>query len=436
LVPVLATDSTGGIVTENGIVKLLRDIDRPELIGEGPTQEVFNAIADGYPPPSSNSRYVVDDAAKRRARRPGILDDVLEDELELERRLTFKTVGEWREDYTAPAWLIRGFMTADAFDVIGGAEKSLKTWLMHHCAIAVAAGVPLFGDPFMLATRGKVLLLTGEGGVNLVIDRLDHLADGIYHLDGGALDERIIVTADIAPLSSEHFAGDLEAVIAAHDPALVQLDPMYVYLGEDREAGNVYSVGPALSQLRACVGRRALQVAHHFTKRDAAKLTLASLTQAGMREAVDHWLLINIIEAELGPQRFVLDMDRGARRGLAWARRAEVILGPFDTDTLRHRGEPSFAWRERSEDSNALKVEKCAVAATEALKREDATGVRGFAKDWLETTMSIAVAATTKRAGIAQAVSRQAIRTEHGPHNSTLHFYVRDYVPSDPRALQ
>ena len=113
---------------------------------------------------------------------------------------------------------------------------------------------------------------------------------------------------------------------------------MYVYLGEDREAGNVYTVGPALVALRALTAGRALQVAHHFTKAAASKLTLASLTQAGMREAVDHWLLISVEEHDLAAQRFMLDMERGARRGLAWSRRAEIILGPFDHDTLRHPG--------------------------------------------------------------------------------------------------
>jgi hypothetical protein len=350
------------------------------------------------------------------------------------RRLTFKTLKEWRADYSPPAWRIRGFLTTDAFDVIGGAEKSLKSWLLHHCAIAVAGGAPLFGDPFMPATQGKVLLLTGEGGVNLVIDRLDHLCHGIYHLNTDVIDNRIIVTADVAPLSSRHFASDLEAVIAEHDPALVQLDPMYVYLGEDREAGNVYSVGPALMQLRALTTGRALQVAHHFTKSAASKLTLASLTQAGMREAVDHWLLISVDETDLAAQRFVLDMERGARRGLAWSRRAEVILGPFDTDTLRHHGTPTFAWLDRTEDSNPLKVEKCAVAAVEAVKREDATGTRGFSAHWVETNMTIRAAVATRRAGIEQAVSRGAFRAEPGPRNATLHFYAHDYVPSDPRA--
>src|SRR5262249_23786284 len=78
--------------------------------------------------------------------------------------LRFASLADWRAVYTAPSWLIRDFMINGAFDVIGGAEKSLKSWMMHHCAIAVASGRPLFGDPAMtVLAPSAVLLLTGEG---------------------------------------------------------------------------------------------------------------------------------------------------------------------------------------------------------------------------------------------------------------------------------
>ncbi len=92
-------------------------------------------------------------------------------------RLTFKSLRAWRDEYAPPRWLIRGFLIDKAFDVFGGAEKSLKSWLMHHVAIALAARVPLFGaDEFLVPERATVLLLTGEGGVDLVQDRIEHSA--------------------------------------------------------------------------------------------------------------------------------------------------------------------------------------------------------------------------------------------------------------------
>jgi AAA domain len=262
-----------------------------------------------------------------------------------EATFTFRTLRDWAGLYQPPRWLIRNFLMADAFDVLGGAEKSLKSWLMHHVAIALAAGVPLFGDEtFDVPTPGTVLLLTGEGGVDLVLDRINHLCTNLYGIDADDVLDRIVVSSDIAPMTSAAFASDVSQAIATHDPLLVQLDPLYVYFGEDREAGNVFSTGPALAHLRQLTTGRALQVAHHFTKAAADRLTLASLTQAGMREAVDHWLLIAVREHDLVAQRFVLDLERGARRGLAWSRTAEVVLGPFDTETLRHVGQPRFEW--------------------------------------------------------------------------------------------
>ena len=55
-----------------------------------------------------------------------------------------------------------------------------------------------------------------------------------------------------------------------------------------------------------------------------------------MREIVDHWLLVAVRreQSDLDAQRFILDMERGSRRGLAWSKRATVTLGPFDEETL------------------------------------------------------------------------------------------------------
>jgi hypothetical protein len=344
------------------------------------------------------------------------------------RRLTFKTLSEWRLQYTKPAWRIRGFLIRDAFDVIGGAEKSLKSWLMHHVAISVASGRDLFGDDTMsVPERGKVLLLTGEGGTDLVLDRLEHLCDA-YSITLDDIGHDIVVSSDIAPMSLRHFESDIRDAVTEHDPALIQLDPMYVYLGEDREAGNVYSVGPALMKLREMTVGTSLQVAHHFTKAAASKLTLASLTQAGMREAVDHWLLISVEEHDLPAQRFVLDMERGARRGFAWSRRAEITLGPFDHDTLRHVGRPTFEWKARDAAESAWqKTRACAQNATEALEREDPTGTQGFSQTWLLGNMNITAGSDRKKAGIEQAIFRGSIRAEEGPRRTILHYYVQDY---------
>jgi hypothetical protein len=339
--------------------------------------------------------------------------------------LDFRTLREWLDDYHQPRWLITGFLMADAFDVFGGAEKSLKSWLMHHCAIAIAAGVPLFGDwNFETPERGPVLLLTGEGGVDLVQDRIRHLCHGMYQIPVDDVLDNIVVTADIAAMSSPRFESSVTAAIATYEPALVQLDPLYVYFGEEREAGNVYSTGPALMGLRALTTGRALQVAHHFTKAGADRLTLASLTQAGMREAVDHWLLIAVDAYDLTDQRFELRLERGARRGLAWSKRAEIVLGPFDPLTLQHSGTPSVAFLTGSGTTGAARVEECARAAVEIVKADGTPD--GVSERWIRTRIDVKAREETKLAGIEEARLRGALRFEYGPNKSRLHWYAKD----------
>jgi hypothetical protein len=344
--------------------------------------------------------------------------------------LTFKSLRDWLPEYTKPAWLIRNFLMRDALDVFGGAEKSLKSWLMHHCAIAVAAGVPLFmDDAHSVPTTGRVLLLTGEGGVDLVQDRIAHLCHGMYKIDVDQVLDQIIATADIAPMTSQWFKEDVASAVALHDPVLIQLDPLYVYFGEDREAGNVYSTGPAIMGLRKLAIGRALQVAHHFTKAGADKLTLASLTQAGMREAVDHWLLIAVSEFDLAQQRFSLRLERGARRGFAWSKSADIVLGPFNPDTLRHTGVPSVTL---SSVSGSTKASSAAVAraAVEAVKAEAMTlgeTFTGVSGRWIREHIDVKAGGEKKLAAIEDAVLKGALRTEPGKRNAILHFYVKDF---------
>jgi hypothetical protein len=342
--------------------------------------------------------------------------------------LRFKPLRAWLDDYRDPCWLIDGFLMSDAFDVFGGAEKSLKSWLLHHCAIAVAAGVPLFMYPeFTVPKRGPVLVATGEGGVDLLQDRIRHLCHGMYEIPVDEVLDNIIVSADIAPMSSPRFEKSVAAAIATYDPVLFQLDPLYVYFGEDREAGNVYSTGPALMGLRQLTNGRALQVAHHFTKAGADRLTLSSLTQAGMREAVDHWLLIAVDRYDLAAQRFELRVERGARRGLAWSKRADVILGPFNPQTLLHSGTSSVEFNIGTVNKatvNSAKVDECARAAVEIVKAEGSP--EGVSTTWIAERINVKARATAKKAGIEHARLLGALRSASGPNRTTLHWYEKD----------
>jgi AAA domain len=337
-------------------------------------------------------------------------------------RLTFRTLADWKATYRPPRWLIRRFLIDGAFDGFGGAEKSLKSYLLDHVAIAIASEQPLFMCPeFTVEQTGLVLRLTGEGGVDLVQDRIEHLCHGMYETVVDDVLERIVVSGDIAPMTSKHFADDLTAAIQKYDPVLVQVDPLYAYFGEDIDAGNVFATGPALTTLRTLTAGRATETAHHFTKAGADKLTLASFTQAGMREALDHWLLVRVKDADLDRQRFTLDMVRGARRGLAWARRAEAVLGPFDDDTLRHSGTPSFTFEEQAGDGGTFRP----TVLMERISRFVETNPGGL------TTRDILAGVKgntdAKALALRLLVNEGYIRTEPGPRGAIFHHHIKAF---------
>lgn len=244
-----------------------------------------------------------------------------------------------------PKWLIREFLLADAFGVIGGPEKSLKSYAVTAVTLAVASGKPLFcDDQFPVPQRRRVLVLTGEGSAQLFRERLEHLC-GLCEIDFADVQEWVEVTDTIELTSSEVFREGLGRRIEDFDPGLIVVDPAYVYLDPgEGGAGNVFTMGKLLADLRELRRGRATLVCHHTTKAGADTLSLSSLTQAGFREIVDHWLLMtHAAEPNLQDQRFKLKVKCGARRGFGWDGIFEVTLGPLDLDTLRHVGDP--AWR-------------------------------------------------------------------------------------------
>lgn len=272
--------------------------------------------------------------------------------------LKFKDLHHIRVDRKPLTWLIKDFWLDDGFGVVGGAEKTLKSWTMLAAAVAVASGRPMFNcDRFAVSEPGDVLILTGEGGATLTLDRIEHLCQ-LYDLDRHNLDpydvsDKIHVTDEIADSSSDVFKSSMAEAIRRLKPVLVIVDPAYVYLNGD-DAGNVFSMGKKLADLRDTFGKRAVMIGHHFTKTGKDDLTLGSLTQAGFREAVDHWLLMRHAEhPDLDQQRFSLTCRMGARRGFGWEASFNVDLGPFNPETLSHDGVPTWTVGEAAASSKS-----------------------------------------------------------------------------------
>src|SRR5438093_11115253 len=90
-------------------------------------------------------------------------------------------------------WLIDQLWTASAVGIIGGAPKSLKTWMALEMAVSVASGSACLAS-FAVPSPGPVLLYAAEDSESALRFRLESLAQR-HRLDLAYLNIRVI-TAD------------------------------------------------------------------------------------------------------------------------------------------------------------------------------------------------------------------------------------------------
>jgi hypothetical protein len=160
-------------------------------------------------------------------------------------------------------WLVRGLWPGDAYGVLGGEDKSGKTWAQLDLAVSVAAGVPFLGR-FDCPNPGPVTLFLGEGGMAGMVRRLEAICE-----------HKNLVLADL-PLRLEFKAPNLARQehldviakdLADHPPRLVGLDPLYLMTG-GRSGSNLNEMGEVLSGPQGICEDygAALTVAHHWNK--------------------------------------------------------------------------------------------------------------------------------------------------------------------------
>jgi hypothetical protein len=160
-------------------------------------------------------------------------------------------------------WLIRGLWPGDSYGVLGGEDKSGKTWAQLDLAVSVAGGVP-FLDRFDCPNPGPVTLFLGEGGMASMVRRLEAVCQ-----------HKGLVLADL-PLRLEFRAPNLTRQehlkfiakeLANHPPRLVGLDPLYLMTG-GRSGSNLNEMGEVLSgpQIICEDQGAALAVSHHWNK--------------------------------------------------------------------------------------------------------------------------------------------------------------------------
>lgn len=237
-------------------------------------------------------------------------------------------------------WNIRGMLVRPTYGMVGGEQKTLKSYVSTFIDLACATGTKLFGQ-FDIDNPGPVVSYVGEGGRIPFTRRLERIAKAMgIHLP----DADFHPTFDVAPVSSLIFEESLRRDLDELNPALIHIDPWYAYHGAQSEGKNLYAEGSLLSGLsQPCIDHGAsLLVNHHFNQTGVSK-GISRLTMAGAQEWVDSWILLaHRKEPDVDNGLFYLTMGIGSRQwgGSTWD--LDIEVGRFDIDTAEYDG--SITW--------------------------------------------------------------------------------------------
>lgn len=266
------------------------------------------------------------------------LVDTAEEAAALADRYVLITPGELSEPLPPMQWLIRGVWPLGSYGPLGGAKKTLKTYIASVFAIAVAAGRPAFNnDEWSVPEARPVIYYGGEGGRRMHQARLQRIARDVYGIDDISALPIYLVT-DIGPFDKPEFWKTLDRNIAqinsAHDRdvALVVLDSLYNYHPADIEVSNLYERGRLLGALSAPLIERgvSLWLVDHFNKTGSG-IDLDRLAQSGMSAWADSWLLFEHSGTpDVTNGVFTISTGVGSRHwgGEEWT--LHIDIGPFD----------------------------------------------------------------------------------------------------------
>jgi hypothetical protein len=198
-------------------------------------------------------------------------------------------------------FLIRGVWPLGSHGPIAGRKKALKSYTALAVDLAVASGKSFLGnDDWKIPHARPVIIFAGEGGEHLIRRRLQRIAHDVYGIRSIAR-LPIVVLPATPKFGTDQFAGYLLRAIDAlgETPGLVTVDSVYNYHPSSREVqvSNVYDRGPMLSEVSHlvyewCGADSVLQFVDHFRSTGDGRLDLDSISQAGMAEFADTWMLI------------------------------------------------------------------------------------------------------------------------------------------------
>lgn len=279
-------------------------------------------------------------------------------------------------------WSIRGMLVRPTYGMVGGEQKTLKSYVSTFIDLACATGTKLFGQ-FDIDNPGPVVSYIGEGGRIPFTRRLERIASAMgIHLP----DADFHPTFDVAPVTSLIFEESLRRDLDELEPALVHIDPWYAYHGAQSEGKNLYAEGSLLSSLsQPCIDHGAsLLVNHHFNQTGMSK-GISRLTMAGAQEWVDSWILLaHRKEADVDNGRFYLTLSIGSRQwgGSTWE--LDIDVGRFDVDNAEFEGSISWDLHRASGGGNTsprdakVKILAAVMERPGELRKEDAAKAAGI----------------------------------------------------------
>lgn len=196
-------------------------------------------------------------------------------------------------------WLVQRVLLRNQPAVLGGPKKSLKTTTLIDLATSLATATPFLGR-FEVYKKHRVVIISGESGEPVLQEagRRVCVARGV---DPEQLDLwwdfKLPQVAN--PLDRQELSRGLKELEAS----VVIIDPLYLCLlagmdARDVEAGNLFKMGPLLSQIsRCCLDAGCTPIlCHHARKGFGASdgpLDLDDLSFAGIAEFARQWILQN-----------------------------------------------------------------------------------------------------------------------------------------------
>jgi len=191
-------------------------------------------------------------------------------------------------------YVIEGVLARGQQCCIGGPEKSCKTLIACEMAISLVTATPFLGR-FRVTRSQNTLLMSSESGVAVLQDNLRVLCRN----RGSRLSDlkNFFLFPDTPDISQKVQLRKLRQTCKAKQIEVFIIDPMYLSMGSDLDAGNLFNVGSVLKGLSDLAQELGitLVVCHHTNKTLGLgkPCKLSNLAWAGWREWVRQWILIN-----------------------------------------------------------------------------------------------------------------------------------------------